>query len=230
MKAKILIVDDEKDILELIEFNLKKNGYHTDTSLSGEEALEKINNNEYDIIILDLMLPGIDGLDLCRIIKSDKKKSMIPIIMLTAKSEEVDKITGFEMGADHYITKPFSPRELLAVIKATLRRTKQRDEEQSEIVERGILKIHTGKREVLIKGNEIELTNLEFQILHILAKKSEWVISRQQLIELIHKEDVLVIDRSVDVHIASLRKKLGKYSSMIETVRSVGYRFKEIEK
>lgn len=228
MKEKILVVDDEKDILELIDYNLTKNGYRVKTAISGEDALELIKENGYDLLILDLMLPGIDGLDLCKIIKADRNKSNLPVIMVTAKTEEADKVAGLEIGADHYVTKPFSPRELLAIVKATLRRKTTKHEEEAAIIERGDMKIHTGRHEVTLSDKKIELTNLEFKILVVLARKPGWVMTRYQIVDATRGEDISVTDRSVDVHIVSLRKKLGKYSNYIETIRGVGYKFKEI--
>jgi len=227
MKEKILVVDDEKDILELIDYNLSKNGYRVKTVATGEEALELIKENEYDLIILDLMLPGVDGFDLCRIIKADKQKASIPIVMVTAKSEEADKVAGLEIGADHYVTKPFSPRELLAIVKATLRRRPDKEESEKPVIERGDLKIHTGRHEVTINGSKIELTLLEFRILVALAKKPGWVMTRYQIVDATRGEGVPVTDRSIDVHIVSLRKKLGSGIDYIETVRGVGYKFTE---
>jgi two-component system phosphate regulon response regulator PhoB len=227
MKERILVVDDEKDILELIDYNLSKNGYKVKTVPSGEEALELIKDNDYDLIILDLMLPGVDGFDLCKIIKADKHKANIPIVMVTAKAEEADKVAGLEIGADHYVTKPFSPRELLAIVKATLRRKPVKEEEEKPIIERGDLKIHVGRHEVTIKDKPVELTHLEFLILLALAKKPGWVMTRYQIVDSTRGEGVTVTDRSVDVHIVSLRKKLGD-ADCIETVRGVGYKFKEI--
>jgi two-component system, OmpR family, alkaline phosphatase synthesis response regulator PhoP len=228
MKEKILVVDDEKDILELIEYNLTKNGYRVKTVTSGEDALELIKENDYDLIILDLMLPGVDGFDICKIIKADKQKFNIPIIMVTAKADEADKVAGLEIGADHYVTKPFSPRELLAIVKATLRRKPVKHEEEKIIIERGDLKIHVGRHEVTLKGVQVELTHLEFRILLALAKKPGWVMTRYQIVDAARGEEISVTDRSVDVHIVSLRKKLGKATDYIETVRGVGYKFKEI--
>jgi two-component system phosphate regulon response regulator PhoB len=228
MKEKILVVDDEKDILELIDYNLTKNGYRVKTVTSGEEALDLIKENDYDLIILDLMLPGVDGFDLCKIIKADKQKESIPIIMVTAKAEEADKVAGLEIGADHYVTKPFSPRELLAIVKATLRRKPSKQEEEKTIIERGELRIHVGRHEVTLKGKPIELTHLEFRILITLAKKPGWVMTRYQIVDATRGEGVTVTDRSVDVHIVSLRKKLGEENEFIETVRGVGYKFREI--
>lgn len=227
MKEKILVVDDEKDILELIDFNLSKNGYRVRTVTSGEEALDLIKENDYDLIILDLMLPGVDGFDITKIIKADKHKANIPIVMVTAKADEADKVAGLEIGADHYVTKPFSPRELLAIVKATLRRKPVKHEEEKQVIERGDLKIHVGRHEVTLKGEPVELTHLEFRILLALAKKPGWVMTRYQIVDATRGEGISVTDRSVDVHIVSLRKKLGEEANFIETVRGVGYKFKE---
>lgn len=227
MKEKILVVDDEKDILELIDYNLTRNGYRVKTVTSGEEALELIKENDYDLIILDLMLPGVDGFDICKIIKADKQKANIPIVMVTAKADEADKVAGLEIGADHYVTKPFSPRELLAIVKATLRRRPVKQEEEKPVIERGDLKIHVGRHEVSLRGEPIDLTHLEFRILLALAKKPGWVMTRYQIVDATRGEGVTVTDRSVDVHIVSLRKKLGDSNEFIETVRGVGYKFKE---
>ena len=227
MKEKILVVDDEKDILELIEFNLSNNGYKVNTTASGEEALELIKKNEFDLVVLDIMLPGIDGLDICKIIKADKHISHIPVIMLTAKAEEIDRVTGFEIGADHYVTKPFSPRELLAIVKSVLRRKTRNDEHPVQILEFDDFKIHLGKYEVTVKGKPVKLTNIEFKILAALAKRPGWVMTRYQIVDAARGEGGFVTDRTVDVHIASLRKKLGEENNLIETVRGVGYKFRE---
>jgi two-component system phosphate regulon response regulator PhoB len=188
--------------------------------------LEYVKENNYDLIILDLMLPGVDGFDICKIIKSDKQRANIPIVMVTAKSDEADKVAGFEIGADHYVTKPFSPRELMAIVKATLRRKPAKEEEEKPLIERGDLKIHIGRHEVTFKGKKIDLTHLEFRILVALAKKPGWVMTRYQLVDSTRGEGISVTDRSIDVHIVSLRKKLGE-ADYIETVRGVGYKFKE---
>lgn len=226
MKDKILIVDDEKDIIELISFNLEKEGYRTSTATSGEEALSILKKESFDLLLLDLMLPGIDGFDLCRIIKSDAKFDL-PIIMLTARSTEIDKVAGLEIGADYYITKPFSIRELLAVVKAILRRKNNHTEQDKEIIERDPIKIHTGKHEVYLNDKLINVTIVEYKILFELLKRPGWVLSRNQLIEATRGEDIIITERTVDVHIVSLRKKLGKYADIIDTVRGVGYKFKE---
>jgi len=227
MKEKILIVDDEKDIIELISFNLVKEGYRTSTATSGEEALSILKKESFDLMLLDLMLPGIDGFDLCRIIKSDTKFDL-PIIMLTARSTEIDKVAGLEIGADYYITKPFSIRELLAVVKAILRRKNNHTEQDKEIIERDPIKIHTGKHEVYLNDKLINVTIVEYKILFELLKRPGWVLSRNQLIEATRGEDIIITERTVDVHIVSLRKKLGKYADIIDTVRGVGYKFKEL--
>lgn len=227
MKTNILVIDDEKDILSLIEYNLTKNGFRADCVTSGEAALDKIKSNNYDLILLDLMLPGIDGLELCKTIKEDKSKAHIPIIMLTAKGEEADIVTGLELGADDYITKPFSPRVLLSRIKALLRRTKAVQEDEKPVIERGKLVIHIGRHEVTYKNKVVPLTFLEFRILTTLAKRPGWVMTRYQIVDAARGNGVTVTDRTVDVHVVSLRKKLGDASELIETVRGVGYKFRE---
>lgn len=227
MKEKLLLIDDEKDILQLLEYNLTKSGFATDSALSGEDAIEKVRANSYDLILLDLMLPGIDGLEICRLIKKDEAKSHIPIVMLTARGEEADIVAGLELGADDYITKPFSPRVLLSRVKAVLRRSKTKAGDEKEIIQRGNLVIHPGKHEVTCAGKKVNLTFLEFRILSVLAKRPGWVMTRYQIVDAARGDGVTVTDRSVDVHIVSLRKKLGKAADYIDTVRGVGYRFKE---
>jgi two-component system alkaline phosphatase synthesis response regulator PhoP len=227
MKEKLLLIDDEKDILQLLEYNLTKNGFAVDSALSGEEAIEKVRTNSYDLILLDLMLPGIDGLEICRMIKKDEDKSRIPIVMLTARGEEADIVAGLELGADDYITKPFSPRVLLSRVKAVLRRSKTKTRDEKEIIQRGNLVIHPGKHEVTYAGKKVNLTFLEFRILSVLAKRPGWVMTRYQIVDAARGDGVTVTDRTVDVHIVSLRKKLGKAAEYIDTVRGVGYRFKE---
>lgn len=226
-KEKILVVDDEEDILELVRYNLIKNGYRVTCAPSGEQAVEKLKEETPQIILLDLMLPGIDGLDLCRNLKGNPATAGIPIIMITAKGEDADIVTGLELGADDYITKPFSPRVLLARIRALLRRNKQ-----EEIDETSVLKIHDivvnpVRHEVLVKGNQLILTATEFGILHFMARRPGWVFSRDQIISAVKGDDYPVTERSVDVQIVGLRKKLGDSGDLIETVRGVGYRFKE---
>lgn len=222
----ILIVDDEEDVLELVRYNLDKNGYKVVTATSGEEALTEARNKLPDMVILDLMLPGIDGLEVCKKLKSDIKTEPIPIIMLTAKGEESDIVTGLELGAEDYLTKPFSPKVLIARIRRILHRSVSRDLERPPIKIRE-LTIDPGRREVHVKGKQINLSYTEFNILYILAKRPGLVFTRYQIIDAIHGNDYLVTDRAVDVQIVSLRKKLASCGSYIETVRGVGYRCKD---
>ncbi len=222
-KEKILIVDDEEDILSLVEYNLKKEGYRTIGVKTGEAALQLVEEETPDLIILDLMLPEMDGLEVCRIIKSNERTSDIPIIMLTAKGEETDIVVGLEIGADDYVTKPFSPRVLLARTKALLRR-KTKEPISKEIIQVENLVIDTGKYLVTIEGKPISLTSTEFNLLRFLAQHRGKVFTRNQLLDNVWKDETFVIDRTVDVHIRSLRKKLGSAANLIETVRGVGYR------
>lgn len=222
----ILIVDDEEDVLELVKYNLNKNGYGIETATTGEQALTKARAKLPDLIILDLMLPGIDGLEVCRKLKSDSKTQNIPVIMLTAKGEEADIVTGLELGADDYITKPFSPKVLVARVRRILHRTIARDLEKAP-VKIHELTIDPARRQVLIGNNIVDLTFTEFNILYALAKRPGLVFTRYQIVDALHGEDYLVTDRAVDVQIVGLRKKLGPCSKYIETVRGVGYRFKD---
>ena len=226
-KEKILVVDDEEDILELVRYNLSREGYQVTGSLTGEDALRKIRSDTFDLIVLDLMLPGMDGLAFTKTVKNDSRLRSTPIIMLTAKGEEADIVAGLELGADDYITKPFSPRVMIARVRAALRRQKETPEDEMAIVKIHDLEINPGRRSVLAKGNPIDLTYTEFQLLLLLARRPGWVFTRSQIVDLIRGSDYPVTDRSVDVQIVGLRKKLGSYGKYIETVRSVGYRFRE---
>ncbi|OHB62654.1 MAG: DNA-binding response regulator [Planctomycetes bacterium RBG_13_50_24] len=223
---RILIVDDEEDILELVRYNLDKNGYKVITATSGEQAIIEAGGKTPDLIILDLMLPDIDGLEVCRKLKSDVKTERIPIIMLSAKGEETDIVTGLELGADDYVTKPFSPKVLIARIRRLLHRTVSRDLERPPVKIRD-LTINPARREVLARGKHVTLTFTEFNILYALARRPGLVFTRYQIIDAIHGDDYLVTDRAVDVQIVSLRRKLGPCGNYIETVRGVGYRFKD---
>ncbi|MBU1260543.1 MAG: response regulator [Planctomycetes bacterium] len=225
-KENILIVDDEEDVLELVRYNLDKNGYKIETATTGEEALKKARAKLPDLLILDLMLPGIDGLEVCKKLKSDSKTQNIPIIMLTAKGEESDIVTGLELGADDYVTKPFSPKVLVARVRRILQRALTRDLEKTP-VKIHELTIDPARRQVLIKGKPVDLTFTEFNILYALVKRPGLVFTRYQIVDALHGDDYLVTDRAVDVQIVGLRKKLGPYSKYIETVRGVGYRFKD---
>jgi len=226
-KEKILVVDDEEDILELVRYNLAKEGYRVSCVTSGEQALKEAKEGAPDLILLDLMLPGLDGLDVCRRLKSDHVTSVIPLIMLTAKGEDADIVTGLELGAEDYVTKPFSPRVLLARLKACLRRKRQEEADETAIFRAGDLTINTSRHEVLVNGKLAPLTATEFSILYFLARRSGWVFSRDQIIKAVKGDDYPVTERSVDVQIAGLRKKLGNAGNCVETIRGVGYRLKE---
>jgi two-component system alkaline phosphatase synthesis response regulator PhoP len=226
-KERILAVDDEEDILELVRFNLDREGYQVICSLSGNDALKKAQKELPDLIVLDLMLPDIDGLEVTRIMKNDPSTKDIPIVMLTAKGEEADIVTGLELGADDYMTKPFSPRILVARVKAVLRGRKREGKNDSDVLSIHDLVIHPGRREVLVNGEPVPLTYTEFGILHYLAAKPGWVFTRTQIVDAVRGDDYFVTDRSVDVQIVGLRKKLGSAGKYIETVRGVGYRFRE---
>ena len=226
-KEKILVVDDEEDILELVRYNLEREGFQVTCAESGEKAMERTRQEAPELIVLDLMLPGIDGLEVARRLKQDQKTAALPIVMLTAKGEEADIVTGLELGADDYITKPFSPRVLIARIKAVLRRQSQQAQDPDRILNIGNLLIDPRRRSVSADDKYIDLTYSEFQILLFLAARPGWVFTRSQIVDAVRGENYPVTDRSVDVQIAGLRKKLGQYSDYIETVRGVGYRFKE---
>ncbi|MCJ7545352.1 MAG: response regulator [Deltaproteobacteria bacterium] len=224
---KILVVDDEENIRELVRYNLAREGYQVTTVGSGEEALKQASSKPPDLIVLDLMLPGMDGFDVCRQLKNDSRTAHIPIVMLTVKGEESDIVVGLELGADDYITKPFSPKVLLARIKAVLRRREKEPLGESDTLTIGDLMIHPGRHEVLVQGKLIELTATEFRILHLMARKTGWVFTRYQIVDAARGDNIAVTSRSVDFHITSLRRKLGPCSDYIETVWGVGYRFKE---
>jgi two-component system alkaline phosphatase synthesis response regulator PhoP len=226
-KEQILVVDDEEDILELITYNLMKEGYQVLTAASGETAISKAHREKPDLILLDLMLPGVDGLDVYRELKKKQETSQIPIIMVTAKTEDADIITGLELGSDDYVTKPFSPKVLLARIKSVLRRKKYEEVEDTPILRIHELTINPARHEVLVKDEPKSLTASEFKILYFLARRPGWVFTRDQIISSIRGDDYPVTDRSVDVQIVGLRKKLGESGAYIQTVRGVGYRFKE---
>jgi len=226
-RENILAVDDEEDILELLRFNLSREGYQVSCAESGEEALRIARTKPIDLMVLDLMLPGLDGLDVARKIKNDPKIKHIPIIMLTAKGEEADVVTGLELGASDYVTKPFSPRILIARIKAALRSATTTPQDDLEVLHIHGIEIHPGRRQVTVGDRQIDLTYTEFQVLHYLAKRPGWVFTRSQIVDAVRGDDYPVTDRSVDVQIVGLRKKLGDHGTCIETVRGVGYRFKE---
>lgn len=225
-KEKILVVDDEEDIQELVKLNLVREGYSVITCGTGEKALELAHSELPALIVLDLMLPGIDGLEVCKKLKADPKAENIPIIMLTAKGEESDIVTGLELGADDYVTKPFSGKVLVARIRRLLRRATARAPDKGTI-DIHDLTIDPARHEVKVQGEPVELTLTEFNILHTLARRPGFVFTRYQIVDSIHGSDYLVTDRAVDVQIVSLRKKLGPCGKYIETVRGVGYRFRD---
>ncbi|MDI6448692.1 response regulator [Anaerobaca lacustris] len=223
-KPTVLVVDDEEDIRELVELNLRREGYQVLACETGEQALNRVLSKAPDVVILDLMLPGIDGLEVCKRLKADPKTQKIAVVMLTAKGEEADIVTGLELGADDYVTKPFSGKVLVARVRRLLR--KQRDETDLQAVVRiHELTIDPSRHEVLIGERAVALTLTEFNILHTLARRPGRVFTRYQIVDSIHGSDYLVTDRAVDVQIVSLRKKLGPCAKYIETVRGVGYRF-----
>lgn len=226
-KAKILIVDDEEDILQLVEYNLRQNGYQVVCATTGEEALHAARTEQPALIILDLMLPGIDGLEVCSALKNDPSTSAMSILMLTAKGEQSEIIAGLELGADDYVTKPFNPQVLTARVRALLRRAAAEVVPETAKLRRGDLVIDPARREVTMGGQVVELTYTEFSILYFLAARPGWVFTRNQIIDGIRGEDYPVTDRAVDVQVAGLRKKLGTGGNTIETVRGVGYRFKD---
>ena len=223
----ILVVDDEEDLLELVRYTLAKEGHSVTCVDTGEKAVDSVRQSLPDLIVLDLMLPGIDGLEVCRRLKGDLKTREVPIIMLTAKSEERDVITGLDGGADDYVTKPFSPRVLLARVKSLMRRKDAELRTQHDTIIRiRELVIHPGRHEVKLQGEPINLTYTEFALLQFLAKRPGWAYSRSQIVDAVKGEDYPVTERSVDVQVAGLRKKLGSFGVNIETVRGVGYRFR----
>lgn len=228
-RETILIVDDEEDIIELIKYNLKNEGYDILTAFTGEQAIKIARQSLPDLIVLDLMLPGIDGLEVTRFLKNSAQTKDLPIVMLTAKGEESDIVTGLELGANDYISKPFSPKELLARIRAILRRRRKHalDDAPAVIRQVGEMTIDRAKHVVTIQGEVVDLTLSEFELLSFLSDKKGWVFTRNQIMDAIHGENYAVTERSIDVIIVGLRKKLKGYASRIETVRGVGYRFKE---
>jgi two-component system phosphate regulon response regulator PhoB/two-component system alkaline phosphatase synthesis response regulator PhoP len=227
MNKLIAIIDDEPDILELVSINLKKASYRVKEFPDSESFFRSIAAETPDLIILDLMLPDMDGFEVCKFLKGQNKYTSIPIIMLTARAEETEKVLGLELGADDYVTKPFSPRELVARVKAVLRRNIPK-EGTKRIKIGDILVLDTEKYEVEVEGERIELTSTEFKILQILLTKKGWVFSRDRILQHLWGDDnKMVLDRTVDVHIKHLREKLGKASIFIKSIRGVGYKLEE---
>lgn len=227
MSKLILAVEDDRDILELITYNLEREGYEVTGATTGEDGVDAARSDKPDLVLLDLMLPGIDGLEVCRRLKADPDTAHLPIVMVTAKGEESDIITGLELGADDYVTKPFSPKVLIARIRAVLRRRERARVKEDDIIKIDDMVIHPGRHEVTVGDECVDLTFTEFRILHILARRPGWVFTRHQIVDAIHGEHYPVTDRAVDVQIVGLRRKLGSAGEYIETVRGVGYRFRD---
>jgi DNA-binding response OmpR family regulator len=222
----ILVIDDEPELVKLLDYNLTKAGYLVLSAKDGENGLAAARKHAPDAIILDVMMPGLDGWEVCKRLRTDPSTSALPILMLTAKAEEGDRVLGLELGADDYVTKPFGVRELLARVKALLRRSEIATA-SPEVIKSGKIVIDSSRRTVTVGGKPVALTATEFNLLKSLAEKEGRVISREDLLSLARGDEVAVMDRTVDVHVAALRKKLGKQGDMIETVRGVGYRMKE---
>lgn len=225
---RILIVDDEKDLVELVSYNLKKEGFLVEPSYDGEDTLKRLKNQHFDLLILDLMLPGMDGLEILRIIRSDSRLSSLPVLILTAKGEEFDRVLGLELGSDDYVTKPFSPRELVARVKALLRRASKesKETEKEDLIKIGELEIDRARYSVRIKDKDIKLSTTEFKLLLYLAKRRGRIFTREQLLDAVWGNEVYVEPRTVDVHIRRLRAQIEENPAnpkYIKTKRGVGY-------
>jgi two-component system, OmpR family, alkaline phosphatase synthesis response regulator PhoP len=227
VKETILAVEDEEDILELVRLNLAKEGYTVVGVMTGEDGVQQAKAAKPNAVLLDLMLPGMDGLEVCRMLKGDPTTRHIPVIILTARGEESDVVTGLEVGADDYIVKPFSPKVLIARLRAVLRRRSRVPEDDETPIQVHELLIHPGRHEVLVNGAAMDLTLAEFGLLRYLARRPGWVFTRAQIVSGVKGENYIVTDRAVDVQVVGLRRKLGAAGKYIETVRGVGYRFKE---
>jgi two-component system phosphate regulon response regulator PhoB len=227
-KGTVLVIDDEKDLIDLVRYNLEKEGYDVIAAYDGQSGLEVAMKHAPDLVVLDLMMPGMDGLQVCQRLRSDPRTARMPVIMLTAKATEADRIVGLELGADDYITKPFSPREVVARVKAVLRRAASQHDEPS-VIRSGELQIDLLGRDVTFAGHRISLTATEFRILQFLATRPNRVFNRDEIISAALNNDAAVFDRTVDVHITSIRRKLGAAGDLIETVRGFGYKFRPIE-
>jgi two-component system phosphate regulon response regulator PhoB len=233
LKKTVLVVEDEEDIRELVSYHLLKEGYQVAGVGSGEEALATATAQPPDLILLDLMLPDVDGLTVCQRLRSQPRTKAVPIVMLTAKGEEADIVGGLNLGANDYVTKPFSPKVLMARVRAVLRHRNEAPPEETaaegseEVIHIHELTIHVGRHEVLVHDEPVPLSSTEFRVLRFLVGKPGWVFSRQQILDAVHGDNYAITDRAVDVQIVGLRKKLGSAGRYIETVRGVGYRCKE---
>lgn len=226
MGKRILVIDDEPDLLELVRVNLHQSGYEVETAADGREALAALRRSRPDLVVLDLMLPDVSGTDLCRQLRADPGFSSLPIIMLTAKADEVDRVVGFELGADDYVTKPFSPRELSLRVNAVLRRQNSRAK-AGDPLEKSDLRLDPDRHRCHVGGEEVILTAKEFELLRCLMSRPGRVLTRDALLEQVWGADIAVTSRTIDTHLKRLREKLGPAGGLIETVRGVGYRFAE---
>jgi len=227
MPQRIVIVEDEKDIVELVRYNLRKEGFAVESFEKGKEALEYLRRSPADLVLLDIMLPDQDGFEICKRMRADERLRSLPVIFLTAKGEEIDRVLGLELGADDYVVKPYSPRELVARVKAVLRR-QVRATEKKDLVEVKDMRLDAGTQEVVVRGKPVELSTLEFRLLHFLASHPRQVFSRERLLDEIWGADRSVTPRTVDVHIRRLREKVEAHADepeFIQTVRGAGYRF-----
>ncbi|MCC7013872.1 MAG: response regulator [Planctomycetes bacterium] len=227
-RDKIVVIEDEADILEVLNYNLKREGYTVVASRNGEDGLDKVRRENPDLVLLDLMLPGLDGIEVCKRLQADPVTSNVPVIMVTAKGEESDVVLGLQLGADDYVTKPFSPKELLARVKAVLRRGPLRETRAAgERITRDGLVVDVVKHHASVDGEPLTLTATEMRLLHFLAAHPGRVFSRDQLLSRAIGDHAVVIDRNIDVHVGAIRRKLGRCRDLIETIRGVGYRFKD---
>ncbi len=224
-RSKVVIIEDEADIIEIISYNLKREGFTVYSANRGDDGINLVRDKAPQLVILDLMLPGMDGLSVCQQLKADPLTKDIPIIIVSAKEEESDVVIGLGLGADDYVAKPFSPRELLARVKAVLRRSPVREASQDERITIGEITIDLSRHEVMVAGAAVKLTATEFKLLHQLASQPGRAFSREQLLNRVVGEGVVVVDRNIDVHIRSVRKKLGAGQNVIQTIRGIGYRF-----
>ncbi len=227
MRQRITVIEDEKDIIELVSYNLRKEGYDVSPFTRGTEGLEQLQRKPSDLVLLDVLLPDLDGFEICRRMRADERLRSVPVIFLTAKSEEIDRVLGLELGADDYVVKPFSPRELVARVKAVLRR-QERSTEKPEVVDAGELRLDSRTQEVLVSGRSVELSTLEFKLLHYLVSNPRRIFSRDRLLDEVWGRDRFVTPRTVDVHIRRLREKVEAHPNKpryLQTVRGSGYRF-----
>jgi two-component system phosphate regulon response regulator PhoB len=221
---RILVVDDEPDLLELVRFNLSQAGFEVETAQGGQEGLEKAQRRRPDLVVLDLMLPDLPGTEVCRRLRIDPALAGLPILMLTARSEEIDRVVGLELGADDYVTKPFSPRELVLRVRAILRRTRA-EGEPAKLLRQGALELDPERHRCKVDDREVKLTAKEFELLRALMERPGRVLSRDRLLDEVWGSDITVTSRTIDTHLKRLREKLGNAGDLVETVRGVGYRF-----